>query len=128
MPLGSLAVVSTIRRSGWVRRLTHPLTRLVPTTSGSRRHKRLRFDPSHCVILGAPAEIVIDRNVCKDHHAINHCGMDHLGKPERATQNRIIALFQKELRYRYLGDWTDRPNNSNIEEDILTRLPDQERL
>ena len=41
-------------------------------------------------------------------------------KPERATQNRIIALFRDELGYRYLGDWTDRAcNNSNIEEDRL---------
>src|SRR5215208_3029560 len=41
-------------------------------------------------------------------------------KPERATQNRLIALFRNELKYRYLGDWRDRPNNSNIEEEILT--------
>jgi type I restriction enzyme R subunit len=43
-----------------------------------------------------------------------------IGKPERATQNRIITLFRDELDYRYLGDWTDRPNNSNIEEGLLT--------
>ena len=43
-----------------------------------------------------------------------------VGKPERATQNRIIALFRDELGYRYLGDWTDRNRNSNIEEDLLT--------
>src|SRR6266508_2299162 len=43
-----------------------------------------------------------------------------VGKPERATQNRIIALFREELGYRYLGDWTDRARNSNIEEDLLT--------
>jgi hypothetical protein len=30
------------------------------------------------------------------------------GQPERATQNRVIALFRKELGYRYLGDWTDQ--------------------
>src|SRR5215208_2207203 len=41
-------------------------------------------------------------------------------KPERATQNRLIALFRNELNYRYLDDWRDRPNNSNIEEEILT--------
>jgi type I restriction enzyme R subunit len=41
-------------------------------------------------------------------------------KPERATQNRLIALFRNELNYRYLGDWRDRPNNSDIEEEILT--------
>ena len=43
-----------------------------------------------------------------------------IGQPERATQNRIIALFRDELAYRYLGDKTDLPNNSNIEEALLT--------
>jgi type I restriction enzyme, R subunit len=41
--------------------------------------------------------------------------MNEIGKPERNTQNRVIALFCDELDYRYLGDWTDRQNNSNIE-------------
>ena len=45
---------------------------------------------------------------------------DNIGKPERATQNRIIALFRDELGYRYLGDWRDRDENSNIEEELLT--------
>jgi hypothetical protein len=43
-----------------------------------------------------------------------------VGQPERATQNRVIALFRDELGYRYLGDWTHRPDNSNIEEGLLT--------
>jgi type I restriction enzyme R subunit len=43
-----------------------------------------------------------------------------IGQPERATQNRVIALFRDELHYRYLGDWTDRERNSNIEEGVLT--------
>lgn len=46
--------------------------------------------------------------------------MIDIGQPERITQNRIITLFRSELHYRYLGDWTDRPGNSNIEEDILS--------
>ena len=45
--------------------------------------------------------------------------MSAIGKPERATQNRVIALFRDELHYRYLGDWTDRDGNSNIEEGLL---------
>jgi len=45
--------------------------------------------------------------------------MDDIGKPERATQNRVIKLFHEELDYRYLGDWTDRDNNSNIEDGLL---------
>ena len=46
--------------------------------------------------------------------------MTTIGQAERATQNRVIALFRDELRYRHLGDWTDRPDNSNIEEGLLT--------
>ena len=29
--------------------------------------------------------------------------MSPIGQPERATQNRVIALFLGELGYRYLG-------------------------
>lgn len=43
-----------------------------------------------------------------------------VGQPERATQDRVIALFRDELHYRYLGDWRDRDGNSNIEEGLLT--------
>ena len=44
----------------------------------------------------------------------------NIGQPERVTQNRVITLFRDELGYRTLGDWTDRPNNSNIEDSLLT--------
>ena len=46
--------------------------------------------------------------------------MSGIGQPERTTQNRVIGLFRDELHYRYLGDWTDRGGNSNIEEDLLS--------
>ncbi|MFZ1701026.1 MAG: HsdR family type I site-specific deoxyribonuclease [Pyrinomonadaceae bacterium] len=46
--------------------------------------------------------------------------MSNIGQPERSTQNRIVKLFVEELGYRYLGDWSDRDSNSNIEERILT--------
>ena len=42
-----------------------------------------------------------------------------VGERERATQDRIIALFEHALEYEYLGDWSDRADNSNIEVDIL---------
>lgn len=47
--------------------------------------------------------------------------MSTIGQSERATQNRVIALFQDELQYRYLGDWQYRDGNSNIEEDVLSK-------
>src|SRR6267378_1408222 len=46
--------------------------------------------------------------------------MNEFGQPERATQNRVIALFRDELKYRYLGDWIDREGNTNIEEGLLS--------
>src|SRR4029077_13608512 len=46
--------------------------------------------------------------------------MSTVGQPERTTQNRVIALFRDDLGYRYLGDWTDREGNSNIEDVILS--------
>jgi len=42
-----------------------------------------------------------------------------VGQIERHTQNRVVALFRDELKYRYLGDWSDRAN-SNVEEGLLT--------
>lgn len=46
--------------------------------------------------------------------------MSNIGNPERGTQNRVLKLFREELGYRYLGDWTDREGNSNVEEPMLT--------
>lgn len=45
--------------------------------------------------------------------------MEKIGQAERITQDRVIRLFQKELCYCYLGDWSDRADNSNIEEGLL---------
>jgi type I restriction enzyme R subunit len=47
--------------------------------------------------------------------------MSSVSQTERATQDRIIALFRDELNYRYLGDWADRADNRNIEEAILSK-------
>ncbi len=46
--------------------------------------------------------------------------MNHIGKPERVTQNRIVAMFVNQLGYTYLGDRSEREGNSNIEEAELT--------
>jgi type I restriction enzyme R subunit len=46
--------------------------------------------------------------------------MSTIGQSERATQNRVIALFRDELGYRYLGNWCDREGNSNIEDGNLS--------
>jgi type I restriction enzyme R subunit len=46
--------------------------------------------------------------------------LSQVGQRERATQNRIVEFFQKELGYRYLGDWQDREGNKNIETGLLT--------
>jgi type I restriction enzyme R subunit len=43
-----------------------------------------------------------------------------VGQLERASQDRVVALFRDELGYRYLGDWTDREGNSNVEEGLLS--------
>ncbi len=45
--------------------------------------------------------------------------MSQVGQLERTTQNRVVALFQKQLGYDYYGDWQERADNSNIEEGYL---------
>lgn len=45
--------------------------------------------------------------------------MSLVGKKERVTQNRVVKLLRDTMGYTYLGDWQDRPGNSNIEEALL---------
>ena len=45
----------------------------------------------------------------------------NVGQPERATQNRVVALFRDRLNYDYLGNWEDRQGNSNIKEAEVTK-------
>jgi type I restriction enzyme R subunit len=46
--------------------------------------------------------------------------MSKVGQIERATQNRIVALFQQQLKYRYLGNLEKEEENSNVDEALLT--------
>ncbi len=45
--------------------------------------------------------------------------MTQVGQKEILTQKRVIRFFRDQLGYDYLGDWTDREGNSNIEEELL---------
>jgi type I restriction enzyme R subunit len=47
--------------------------------------------------------------------------MDRIGQVERVTQNRVVQLFQNRLDYDYLGNWEERPDNSNIEEELVRK-------
>ena len=46
--------------------------------------------------------------------------MSELGQPEIVTQGHVIASFRDSLGYGYLGNWKDRPDNGNLEEELLT--------
>jgi len=45
--------------------------------------------------------------------------MSTVGQIEKRTQQRVVKLFCDTLGYDYLGDWTDREGNRNIETDLL---------
>ncbi len=46
--------------------------------------------------------------------------MSKVGQIERATQNRVVKLFQEVLKYDYLGNLEKEEDNSNIDEALLT--------
>lgn len=45
--------------------------------------------------------------------------MSTVGQRERQTQARVIKLLHRQLGYDYLGNWIDRANNRNVEEELL---------
>src|SRR5690349_3219664 len=50
-----------------------------------------------------------------------------IGQLERKTQKRVVRLFSDKkypgcLGYDYLGDWTDRDGNRNVEEGLLRKF------
>ncbi|MBC2875197.1 MULTISPECIES: type I restriction endonuclease subunit R [Streptomyces] len=47
--------------------------------------------------------------------------MSNVGQPERKTQDRIVELFRDSLGYEYLGNWEYRPENSNIDVELLAQ-------
>ncbi len=47
--------------------------------------------------------------------------MSKVGQIERATQDRIVALFRNTLQYEYLGNREERDDNSNVEEQFLSK-------
>ena len=48
--------------------------------------------------------------------------MTAVGELEFRTQHRVIDHFRRRLGFEYLGDWQQRPNNRNIEGDLLNRF------
>ena len=49
--------------------------------------------------------------------------MSGVNEKEIKTQERILhEIFEKKLGYTYLGNYEDRENNSNIEEDLLLKF------
>ncbi|RJQ25600.1 type I restriction endonuclease subunit R, partial [Candidatus Parcubacteria bacterium] len=54
--------------------------------------------------------------------------MSTIGQKERLTQNRIIRLFQDNLKYDYLGNWEKDRENHNIEEHYLRAFWKKKRV
>jgi type I restriction enzyme, R subunit len=51
-----------------------------------------------------------------------------IGAKEIITQKRLLSLFSKKLGYTYAGDWTDRENNSNVEEEYLRKFLNERKI
>ncbi len=45
--------------------------------------------------------------------------MSAVGQREKQAQQRVVEFCKDTLGYSYLGDWTSRPDNSNVEREIL---------
>ena len=55
----------------------------------------------------------IDTKLVLSYSEIN---MSTVGQIERATQNRLVKLFQEQLGYRYVGNLEKVEDNSNLRE------------
>ncbi|WP_204141262.1 type I restriction endonuclease subunit R [Halomicronema sp. CCY15110] len=47
--------------------------------------------------------------------------MSTVGQRERVTQNRVVQLFRHQMGYAYLDNWETRPNNRNVEANLLSQ-------
>jgi type I restriction enzyme R subunit len=54
--------------------------------------------------------------------------MSTVGQRERLTQSRIVRLFRERLGYIYLGNWEERPDNRNIEENFLREFLKKQKV
>jgi type I restriction enzyme R subunit len=72
------------------------------------------------ILIGVENELAASLKKEILNRMMNGSSKSNVGKLERETQNRVVALMQKELNYRYLGNWEERDNNSNVEEEILS--------
>lgn len=61
----------------------------------------------------------IKRNIV---NKLENPASSEVGQLERVTQDRVVELFKNKLNYRYLGNWEEREDNSNIETEILTEF------
>ncbi|GAB4330572.1 MAG: HsdR family type I site-specific deoxyribonuclease [Calditrichia bacterium] len=53
--------------------------------------------------------------------------MNSIGQLERQTQERVVSFFQEALGYRNLGNWHDRDDNANVEEELLSAWLQRQR-
>jgi Type I restriction enzyme R protein N terminus (HSDR_N)/SWI2/SNF2 ATPase len=111
--LRSIALTSSTLRSQCPERSPNKPPSLPSSLRHGRRDRRARSQARE----SPPTQ---KRHDAGSAHRENSPRMSGIGKPERATQIRVISLFHDELGYRYLGDWSDREGNSNIEEGPLT--------
>ena len=49
-------------------------------------------------------------------------GHEPVGEKEQKAQQRVLALFRKQPHYEYLGDWSEREDNRNIDEPLLRKF------
>ena len=45
--------------------------------------------------------------------------MSTVGEQELRTQLRVVEFFRDVLGYAYLGHWKNRPDNGNVERELL---------